>query len=280
MRIEFVHLKDRFPFLGENGCDPVLKLYLQDNLEEMKREDVLRPVILLCPGGGYAMVSQREAEPIALQFLPEGYQIAELTYSVPGHRFPTQLREVAASMEVIYENAAAWHMDTGRIAVLGFSAGGHLAAHYCVDYDCPEVREVFPESKPVNAGVLCYPVITGVKGSSHMGSFRNLVGHHPLTEEEEQKFGLYNRVTPNTPPTFIWSTATDAHVPVVNSLWYATALAENGVPFSLHIYPKGGHGLATVDHQTNDSVLETSRMAADWLPKAKAWLAMTFSENT
>lgn len=277
MVIETLHLKDRFPFLGEDGCDPVLKLYLQDNLTEMKREDDLRPVILLCPGGGYAMVSQREAEPIALQFLPEGYQIAELTYSVPGHRFPTQLREVAAVMEMIYENAQKWHMDTNRVAILGFSAGGHLAAHYCVDYDCPEVRAVFPESKAVNAGVLCYPVITGTEGKSHVGSFKNLVGHYPLTAEEELKFGLYNRVTSNTPPTFIWSTATDAHVPVVSSLWYATALAENGVPFSLHIYPKGGHGLATVDKQTNNSLGAYSHMAADWLPKAKAWLAMTFS---
>ena len=276
MRIEYLHLKDRFPFLGEDGCDPVLKLYLQDNLTEMKRDDDLRPVILLCPGGGYAMVSQREAEPIALQFLPAGYQIAELTYSVPGHRFPTQLREVAAAMEVIYENAAVWHMDTNRIAILGFSAGGHLAAHYCVDYDCPEVREVFPESKAVNAGVLCYPVITGAEGKCHVGSFKNLVGHHPLTEEEDKKFSLHHRVTPNTPPTFIWSTATDAHVPVVSSLWYATALAENGVPFSLHIYPWGGHGLATVDKQTNGELKNTSQLAIDWFAQVKKWLALTF----
>ena len=107
------------------------------------------PAVLICPGGGYVMCSQRESEPVALNFLPEGYNVFVLTYSVAPHRFPTQLREVAAAMELIYANAAAWHCDTERVAIMGFSAGGHLAAHYSTCFDCPQVREIFPDSKNI-----------------------------------------------------------------------------------------------------------------------------------
>ena len=101
MRYEVLHLKDRFPFLGENGCDPTLEVYLPQIMTEMGRHDWKRPSILICPGGGYAGVSQREGEPIGLHFLPEGYNVFVLTYSVAPNRFPTQLREVAAAMELI-----------------------------------------------------------------------------------------------------------------------------------------------------------------------------------
>ena len=275
MTHEMIHLNTFFPFLGEAGCDPTVTLYLPRNLTEMKREEQKRPTILICPGGGYHDVSQREAEPIALHFLPEGYNVAVLFYSVPGYRFPTQLREVAAAMELLYAKADDWHVDTQRIAIMGFSAGGHLAAHYSTDFDCAEVREVFPESKAVNASVLCYPVITAEEGKCHPGSFKNLVGHHPLTGEENKKFSLERRVTETTPPTFLWHTAADTVVPVVNSLLYAQALAEHGVPFGLHIYPRGFHGLATVDGQTNGELSEATRMAADWLPAVKVWLRNT-----
>ena len=146
MRCETIHLKDRYPFLGENGCDPTLQLYLPYNMVEMNRQDQKRPCLLLCPGGGYRMVSQREAEPIALHFLPEGMNVFVLTYSVAPHRYPTQLREVAAAMELICANADQWNCDTDRVAIMGFSAGGHLAAHYSTSYDSAAVREVFPKA--------------------------------------------------------------------------------------------------------------------------------------
>ena len=118
-----------------------------------------RPAVVVCPGGGYRRVSQREGEPIALHFLPHGYNVFVLWYSVSPNRFPTQLREVAAAMELLHENAEAWHCDTDKIAIMGFSAGGHLAAHYSNAYHWPEVREMFPRSKPGSATLLCYPVM-------------------------------------------------------------------------------------------------------------------------
>ena len=127
MKHEIIHLKDYFSFLGEDGCDPTVEIYLPYNMTEMHRENDKRPCMLVCPGGGYGGCSQREEEPIALQFLSQGYNVFTITYSVAPHRFPTQLREVAALMELIYKNEDDWNCDVSKIAIIGFSAGGHLA---------------------------------------------------------------------------------------------------------------------------------------------------------
>ena len=107
MRYEILHLKDFFPALGENGRDATLAAYLPDNLTEMGRDNEAHPSLLICPGGAYCFCSQREAEPIALHFLPEGFNVFILYYSVHPYRFPAQLCEVAAAMELIHKNAAA-----------------------------------------------------------------------------------------------------------------------------------------------------------------------------
>lgn len=275
MKHDILHLKDEFPFLGNDNRDPTLEIYLPCNMKEMGREHQKRPCILVCPGGGYAGCSQRESEPIALHFLPEGYNTFVLTYSVAPHRFPTQLREVAAVLELIHRNAEQWNCDPDRVAILGFSAGGHLAAHYSTCYDCEEVREVFPESHPVQASILCYPVITADPAYAHMGSIINLSGHNPITAEDVDKFSCERHVTVHTPPAFLWHTSADDGVPVMNSLLYAGALSAHRTPFELHVYPFGWHGLATVDGQTNNGLDEKTSHAADWLPAVKKWLKLT-----
>lgn len=107
MRHEIFHLKDFYRELGKNGCDATLTTYLPDNLPEMGRIDERRPCLLICPGGGYEFCSKREQEPIALYFLPNGFNVFILKYSAAPNRYPTQLREVAAAMELIYKNADA-----------------------------------------------------------------------------------------------------------------------------------------------------------------------------
>lgn len=275
MNHDVIHLKDIYPFLGEQDCDPTLTTYLLSNHPDMNRQEPNRPALLICPGGGYRFVSPREAEPIAMNFLLDGYNVFVLTYSVAPHTFPTAIREVAAAMEVIHANAEAWNTDVNRVAIMGFSAGGHLACHYSNCFDCPEVRQVFPESKPVQAAVLCYPVITGDPAYRHKGSFVNLSGHDEPTQEDIDRFSLNKHVSEKTPPTFLWHTRTDQLVPIMNTLLYAQALAEQGTPFAVHIYPFGSHGLATVDDQTNAGLKPGSTLAKDWMQQARKWLKFT-----
>lgn len=271
-----LELKNYFDFLGVSSDNPTLDIYLPFNMTEMNRQDWKRPCLLICPGGGYGMCSQRESEVIGLHFLPEGFNVFVLTYSVAPNRFPTQIREVAAAMELIYANAQEWNCDTEKIAIMGFSAGGHLAAHYSTMFDCKEVREVFPESKSVNASVLCYPVISGDFSFTHQGSILNLLGRAPENKAEEDYFSCERNVKSSTPPAFIWHTAEDGCVPVKNSLVYASALAENNVPVELHIYPFGGHGLSTCDKHTIDDVTNIIAYDSAWLDSVKKWFRLIF----
>ena len=279
MRCFTVHLKDYFPFLGENGCDGVLEAYLPYNMTEMGRQHQRRPSVLICPGGAYHICSQREAEPVALQYLKEGYNAFVLWYSTAPHCFPQQLREVAGAVTLICRNGEEWNCDEERLAILGFSAGGHLAALYSNAYDWPEVREVFPESKPVQASILCYPVISAEKGIAHRGSFYNLLGQTSMTADQVQRFSCDKLVRKTTPPAFLWHTSRDRGVPVHNSLRYATALAEQGVPFELHVYPWGSHGLSTCDHQTLDGELTPGvQHAHSWMEESCRWLKLQWNK--
>lgn len=277
MRCFTVSLKEHFAFL--NGSEAVLEAYLPYNMTEMCREHQRRPYVLICPGGGYAMCSQREAEPVALQYLKEGYNTFVLWYTVAPKHFPHALREVAASVELIHRNAEAWNCDESFVAILGFSAGGHLAALYSNAYDWPEVREVLPESKPVQASVLCYPVISADPAVAHMGSFECLLGHLPLTAEETERFSCDRLVRDTTPPAFLWHTSEDNCVPVQNSLRYATALADHHVPFELHIFPYGYHGMSICTRETLDGEITPGMQHAQcWVEESCRWLKLQWKK--
>ena len=272
MKCEIIHLKDYYPFLGDEGKDPTVEMYLPFNMTEMKRQDQKRPCLVICPGGGYGMCSQREAEPIALNFLSEGFNVFVIKYSVAPHRFPTQLIEIAALMDLINKNQDNWNCDITKTAIMGFSAGGHLAAHYSTMFDCAEVRKVFPESIGVNASILSYPVITADPNHSHAGSFEALLGIKEVTEDIINTYSCDRLVKENTPPAFIWHTAEDNSVPVMNSLLYASALSRYNIPFELHIYPFGGHGSSTCDKHTLNDVSDGLKHAHAWIDSAKKWL--------
>ncbi len=276
MRCFDIELKEKYNFLGEDGRNPKLVCYLPYCLKEMNRENEKRPSMVVCPGGGYAYCSEREAEPIALKFLNWGFNVFVLDYSTAPHRYPNQLKEVAAVFEEIYKNADEWNCDINKIGIIGFSAGGHLAAHYSNVYNCGVVREVFPNSKKPNFSVLCYPVISADETFAHKGSFVNLLGTYP-EGDAVASFSCDKLVSSDTPPTFIWHTTEDQVVPVKNSLVYATALADNKVPFSLHIYPYGVHGLSTVDRLTNDDdrLDPKTLLANTWLEDLKKWMDET-----
>ena len=137
---------------------------------------------------------------------------------------------------------------------------------------------LFPDSKPVQASILCYPVITADPAWAHLGSFDALTGKTERTSEEIQKFSCEKLVTEHTPSAFLWHTAADGGVPVMNSLLYAQALAAHRIPFELHVYPEGEHGLATSDARTLDKVLPEHEYAHAWLDCAKKWLHITLKQ--
>ena len=232
------------------------------------------PCMVVCPGGGYNMTSEREADVIGTQFLAEHYRVFVVRYSVAPNSFPQQIREVAGVMELIYKYADEWNADTSKIAIVGFSAGGHLVAQYTNRYDCPEIREIFPESKPVQASILSYAVLTADPQYTHGETVFNYVGGHTPISMEEKGCSCELLISEKTPPTFLWHTAEDAVVPVENSLLYAKALRAHKVPFELHIYPYGPHGLATADELTYLQIEERNRRAHKWLEDVKSWLRL------
>lgn len=280
MTVEKIYLKEQYPVLGVDDCNPSVDCYIPFTIIEMGPEMAEKkwPAMIVCPGGGYAMVSQREAEPIAMQFLPEGYRAFVVWYSTAPTTFPQQLREVAAVMDLIYKNADEWHIDTDDISIIGFSAGGHLASQYSNRYDCPEVREVFPDSKPVNASLLSYGVLSAKPEYTHGVTVQNFLGHKPEVENEKG-CDCTMGVSENTPPTFLWHTATDNVVPVECSLLYAQELSKHHVPFELHVYPYGPHGLSTADKTSYFETTEDMDHAHDWVREAKAWLRMIRSKR-
>lgn len=203
-----------------------------------------KPAVLILPGGGYSHTSDRESEPIALQFVAKGYVAFVLEYSVAPFGFPTSLREAAMAMRYIRENAADFEINPNMIAAIGFSAGGHLCGTLGTMYDCAEVADL-GEPKLLRPDVLglCYPVAVSW-GRTNNASFQNLTKGNVFLKE---RLSLERLVRKDMPPVFLWHTRDDAVVPCRNSLILSVALEEAGVPFSLHIYRHGPHGLATAN---------------------------------
>lgn len=271
MKVERIYLKDYFQQLGNDGCNAFVDCYLTDRVPEMGDRQKPYSCMLICPGGGYCGISGREGEPIAMQFLSEGYCVFVIHYSVHPHAFPQQLLEVAAVMEIIQIHAEEWNCDVSDATIMGFSAGGHLAAQYSNRYDCMEVRALFPSSKPVTKVVLGYPVITSEKEYAHSETLSNFVGHQP-TSLNEKGCSCELLVTEKTPPTFLWHTAEDELVAVENSLLYSMALSRYKVPYELHIYPYGPHGMATANDSTCFDLNPKTNHCYQWIEECKKWL--------
>ena len=255
-----------------------LYLYLLDDSPSIAIHK--RPMIVICPGGGYAFTSDREAEIVALQFCAMGYHAAVLRYSVKPAVFPTAILEVGKSVALIREHAAEWFVDSEKIVVLGFSAGGHLAASYGTHWNQDWVKESLQKESEVlrpNAMILGYPVITSGE-FAHIASFKNLLGEN--YEAKKASLSLENCVTENTPRAFVWHACADAIVPVQNSLLFANALLAQGIPVEFHIFEKGGHGLSLANRLTgyDDNGLE--RAAQAWITLVHRWMENWIAEET
>jgi acetyl esterase/lipase len=202
--------------------------------------------LIICPGGSYVSLSPHEGVHYALWLNEQGITGFVLKYRLGsgGYKHPAMMQDVLRAIRYVRANAGTWRLDTNRIGVMGSSAGGHLAATALTHFDAGNPGAADPidrvSSRP-SLGILCYPVIT-MGADTHSGSKRNLLGDNPDPSLVEF-LSNEKQVTKDTPPTFIFHTFEDTTVKVENSLEFAAALRRNGVPFSLHIYPKGAHGL-------------------------------------
>ena len=275
-----IHKKIEIKARGMEAVGNLYTYFLDSSIEMRPNEK--RPVILLCPGGGYEMTSDREAEPMAMQFLAMGYHVAILRYSVCPVRYPAALLQVAESVLYLKKHAEEYHIDPEKIVLQGCSAGGHLAANYGIAWNSPFLTKLMgmendPERLRVAGLLLCYPVITSGE-KAHEESFRNLLGEQ--YEEKKEELSLENQVTPDTPPTFLWHTATDETVPVENSLYFFQACLQQGVSAELHIYPVGGHGLSLANEETcRANGIGVQKECQSWIGLAQTWLEEILIKN-
>ena len=221
--------------------------------------------MVICPGGAYFGLANHEGEHYARFLNEQGIAGFVLKYRLgsAGYRHPAMLQDAARAVRIVRASANEWKLDPKRVGIMGSSAGGHLASTLLTHFDSGKADATDPvdrESCRPDVGILCYPVITMRDTPfAHAGSRKNLLGESPAPELLNELSNELH-VTKDTPPCFIWHTEEDKGVLVENSLLFAQALRKAGVPFDLHVYEKGPHGLGLGTRDYNP---------AKWLPWTK-----------
>ncbi|TLU98910.1 alpha/beta hydrolase [Dyadobacter luticola] len=208
------------------------------------KEKATGAAVVICPGGGYGILAaSHEGSDFAKWFNERGITAFVLKYRLPSdktmeHQHEVPLMDAMQAMKLVRQNAKKWNVDVSKIGIMGFSAGGHLAATLSTHFNMgPKASE---EAKP-NFSILIYPVISLLPELAHAGSRDNLLG----PEKSEELIKYYSnelQVTDKTPPAFLVHATDDNGVPVENSIAYYLALKKVKVPVEMHLYPKGGHG--------------------------------------
>ena len=247
-----------------------LTTYLYDTRNEKS------DAILVIPGGGYSEVcADREGEEVALAFSVLGLKAFVLNYSTNENaKFPRPLVEASLAMAHIRGNADKYGINPDRVFVVGFSAGGHLAGslgtmwHKKCIYDATGIP--FGINRPTGM-ILCYPVLCYFD-RTHKRTFRNLLGTDTPTEEQIAEWSVERNVDERTCPAFLLHTADDNSVNVLNNVYMQKALAENQIPFEVHIYPHGPHGIALANDITGSTPAMINPSVAEWPRLAAAWI--------
>ena len=249
-----------------NGVSAALHCYIPDAAPHAQYQ-TNRPAVIVFPGGAYKGLYGGEAEPIALQYLAAGACAFVLYYSVFPARFPQALLEGLSAVRFVREKAEEYGIDPQKIAVCGFSAGGHLAASTGTQWnkDCLNGllegdRRLYRPDKMI----LCYPV-TSYK--SHNGSYKNLVegNDEELTPEMLKILSVDENVDADTPPAYLWHNCDDKAVLVGETLLFAKKLCDNGVPVEARIYPKGGHGTCLGNYITKGREFGNNNPCEGWV---------------
>jgi acetyl esterase/lipase len=229
---------------------PVMGQFIPNVVSYIHEEDdSKRPAMIVVPGGGYSMVSPTEGELVALEFYKKGYNAFVVTYTTTLLKTsPLKLQplmDLSKAVVFVRKRAEEFNIDPTKVVICGFSAGGHLSGSLAVHYDAKELvleGEYEGMNNRPDTVILSYPVITSGE-YGHKDSFISLFGSE-ATEEELEYMSLEKHVTKETPPTFIWHTATDELVPVENSYLFANACKDQGVVFEHHVFGNGKHGLS------------------------------------
>lgn len=189
--------------------------------------------IVICPGGGYAVVCMSyEGVEMAKWLASQGITCGVLKYRMPNGHKEVPLEDAVEALRIMRRNAADLNIDPAKVGIMGFSAGGHLAAY---------TSNFAPEGEKPAFSILFYPVITGEEGLCHKGSFDNLLGAD-ATAAQRAEYSLETRVTRSTPPALLLLSDHDTVVPPISSTRYYNALKKHGIKASMHIYPEGWHG--------------------------------------
>ena len=242
---------------------PDLTLYMPENYDISKP----RGLVVVLPGGGYHFKAAHEGEPIAKMLNAAGIPAVVVQYRVSPYRYPIPAEDARRAIRLVRYHAAEWHIDPNHVGILGFSAGGHCAATASTIFESTVLNPNDPvdkQSSRPDAFVSCYSVITfGFK--RHDGSMHCLLddANGKVDPKMQEYLSLEYRVTPQTPPTFMWTTFADELVPVENTLYFANALRANNVPFELHIFPAGHHGLGLA--VGNPIVSQWADLCTKWL---------------
>lgn len=243
---------------GKSEETPVLEYYPAEN----KTSDA---TVVICPGGGYAMRADHEGRGYAEYLNSIGMDAFVCEYRVAPHRFPLPLLDIRRAIRYVRANAEKYGIDPAKIAVMGSSAGGHLAALVSTYTDKIDFEDIdaLDEVCPLpNATILCYPVVHMPDETkvAHVGSYKNLLGE----DTDYAKYSPDLLVSDSTPTAFIWHTSDDNCVNVINSYLYAKALREHGIKHEMHIFPSGYHGLGLAENMPH---------VAQWSGLMKNWLA-------
>ncbi len=269
MFYETIDLYDYFGLARGERTDGRLTVYARTANPENAAK--LRPAILVVPGGGYNMLSFREGEPVALRFVAEGYAAFVLAYSVQT-AYPAPLVEAAMAMAYIRRNAAQYGIDGDHVCAVGFSAGGHLVGMLATLFADQAVRDALGgEHVRPDAVILAYSVLTNDPQLTHEDTVRNISGGDPALRE---KLSIERCVAADSAPAFLWHTAEDGLVPVECTLLTAAAYRRAGVPFELHVFEKGWHGLSTGEYELFEGDEQATYVAhvRVWIPLALEWL--------
>lgn len=232
-----------------------------------------KKAILIFPGGGYKDLANHENEPVALAYAGAGFNVFVLRYSVKDEaKEYAPLIDASYAMKFIRDNAEKYNVNSDYIFVCGFSAGAHLAAWLGTCWNSEKIpAELRGINKPTGM-ILSYPVISAGY-YKHLGSFENLAGKKSPKYDEISEFSLEKKVSADTCPAFIWHTFEDEKVNVYNSLLFAETMKDNNIPFELHIFPKGLHGLSLANEaSTYTGNYQPSEHVAQWFNLSLNWI--------